>query len=175
MKKFSLILFAAATMVLLQSCIVSRHPNIAFFDNPYYDFGNAKFTSVNVPVFLAKPFVKSALREDGESEEVVALVKSIRKIRMMTVENGDAALLRDFSKYLTGNHYEEWVTVKHNGQNVNIRALQNGDRIEKLMIVVSADGDLVFIDVKGKFTIKQISDLINSSAAASVASSAKDF
>lgn len=175
MKKSYRVLFAVTMMLLLQSCLVSRQPNISFFDNPYYDFGNAEFTSVNVPVFLAKPFVKAALREDNESEEVIKLVKSIRKIRMMTVENGSPKLLHDFSRYLAGNKYEEWATIKHNGQNVHLQALQNGDSIEKLMIVVHSDQDLIFIDVKGKFTAEQISNVINSGSSEKLSEVRKGF
>ena len=161
MKKFYLLSLFAIVVMSLQSCMVSRHPNMAFFDNPYYDHGNAEYTSVNVPVWLAKPFVKTALREDGESEEVVQLVKKIKKIRILTVENGNPKLLKDFSAYLGKNNYQDWVTVKHEGQNVNIQALQDGDVIKKLMLVVQGDQDFVFIDVKGKFTPEDISNVIN--------------
>ena len=61
----------------LQSCIVSQKPNMGFFDNPHYDYKGAQFTSINVPMFLAKPFVKKALRDDGESEELINLIKKV--------------------------------------------------------------------------------------------------
>ena len=148
-------------LLFLQSCMVSRHPNMAFFDNADYDFGNAEFTSINVPVWLAKPFMKNALRKDDESKEVINLIKKVKKIRMMTVENGDQKMLTDFSKYLNKNNYEDWITIKHDGENVNIQALQNGDQINKLMILVNSDHDLVFVDIKGKFSPEDISNLIN--------------
>ncbi|MGC4128756.1 MAG: DUF4252 domain-containing protein [Bergeyella sp.] len=159
MKKIYIIAFFA--IISLQSCMVSRHPNMAFFDNPHYDYGNAEFTSVNVPVWLAKPFVKNALREDGESEEVVNLVKKIKKIRILTVENGNPEMLKNFSQYLSKNNYEDWVTLKHDGQNVNIRAFQEGEVIKKLMLLVNSGEELVFVDIKGKFTPEDISNVIN--------------
>jgi len=152
--------------------MVSQRPKMAFFENPYYDYGEAKFVSVNVPVFLAKPFVKQALREDGESEEVIALVKKIKKIKVLTVENGDKKMLADFSKYLGSNNYQDWVTIKHDGDNVNIQALQDGDVIKKLMILVNSDDEMVFIDVRGKFTPQDISNLINNAKRDEVASNA---
>jgi hypothetical protein len=48
---------------------------MGFFDNPYYNYNDAQFMSINVPMFLAKPFIKKALKEDGESEELINLVK----------------------------------------------------------------------------------------------------
>lgn len=159
MKKLYLI--AIVTMVLLQSCMVSKHPNMAFFDNPYYDYKNASFTSVNVPVWLAKPFVKNALREDGESEEVLQLVKKIKKVNVLTVENGNSEMLTDFSKYLQSNQYQDWATLHHDGQKVNVQVLQERDVINKVMLIVKSESDLVFVNVKGKFTTDDISNLIN--------------
>lgn len=146
----------------MQSCMISQKPNMAFFDNPYYDFGNAEFASVNVPVWLAKPFVKNALRSDGESEEVIQLIRKIKKVRMMTVENAKPELVKDFASYLSKSNYQDWVTLKHQGQNVNIQALQNGDEIQNLMLIVQGDQDVIFLEVKGKFTPEDISNVINS-------------
>ena len=161
MKKYYFLGIIVVLLGLMQSCMVSQRPNIAFFDQANYDSGNAKFMSVNVPVWMAKPFVKSALRKDHESEEVVAIVKKIKKIKILTVENGNKQMLKDFSKYLGQNNYQDWVTIKHNGDNVNIQAIQKGDAINKLMLLVNSEKNLVFIDVKGNFTPEDISRVIN--------------
>ena len=164
MKIYFRIALLLVFVISLQSCIVSKHPNMAFFDNPYYDYGNAKFTSINVPVFLAKPFVKNALREDNESEEVVNLVKKIKKVKVMTIENGDQQMLNDFSNYLLQNNYQDWATIKKDGQKINIQALQDGDVINKLMILVKSDEKMVYVDVKGKFSTEDISNVINAAS-----------
>ncbi len=164
MKIYFRIVLLLVFVISLQSCIVSKHPNMAFFDNPYYDYGNAKFTSINVPVFLAKPFVKNALREDNESEEVVNLVKKIKKVKVMTIENGDQQMLNDFSNYLLQNNYQDWATIKKDGQKINIQALQDGDVINKLMILVKSDEKMVYVDVKGKFSPEDISNVINAAS-----------
>ncbi|WP_223606705.1 DUF4252 domain-containing protein [Chryseobacterium sp. OSA05B] len=148
-------------MLMLQSCIVSGRPNIDFFKQSGYDYKGAKFASFNVPVFLAKPFIKKALREDGESEEVIALIKKVSKIRVMTVDNGSKAMLNDYSKYLNDNDFEDWATIKHDGENVNVRVKQNGESIKNMMITVNSDKELVFVDVRGSFTAEDISKVIN--------------
>ncbi|MBU4537253.1 MAG: DUF4252 domain-containing protein [Weeksellaceae bacterium] len=161
MKKISL-LFAAALFILsLQSCIVSKHPNMGFFDNPYYDYKGAQFTSINVPMFLAKPIVKKALREDGENEELINLIKKVSDVKVMTIENGNKEMLADFAKYLTNNRFEEWMTVKKENETVNFQAKQSGDVIKKLLITVHSGNELVFVDVSGKFTADDISRIIN--------------
>nr|WP_315025725.1 DUF4252 domain-containing protein [uncultured Chryseobacterium sp.] len=146
----------------LQSCIVSRKPNMDFFSNSEYDFKGAKFTSFNVPLLLAKPYIKKALKEDGESEELINLVKKISKIKILTVENGSKEMLNDYAKYLNNNHYEDWASLKHNGENVNIRVKQDGEAIKNMLIIVNSSKELVFVDVKGSFTANDISKMINS-------------
>ncbi len=149
-------------MFVMQSCVVSEKPNIAYFSDSGREFKGAKFVSINVPLFLAKPYIKKALREDGEDEDLIRLVKKVSKIKVLTVENGDRNMLRDFANYLNNNNYEEWAMIKHNGDNVNIRVKQKGDAIKNMMITVNSDKELVFVDIKGNFTPDDISRLIAS-------------
>lgn len=148
----------------MQSCIVSSGKgNMVYFSDSGNDFKGAKFTSINVPMFIAKPMIKKALREDGEdNEELIKLVKKVSKIKVLTVENGDRTMLKDFADYLNNNNYEEWATIKHEGDNVNIRVKQKDDVIKNMLITVNSDKELVFVDVKGSFTADDISRMIAS-------------
>ena len=158
----NLILIPVALLMLsLQSCIVSSSPKMGFFDNPHYDYSGAKFTSVNVPMFLAKPIVKKALKEEGESDELINLIRKISDIKVMTVENGNKEMLTDLTKYLTKNNFEEWMTVKKENETVNFQAKQKGEVIKNLLITVHSGNELVFVDVSGKFTADDISRIIN--------------
>lgn len=161
MKTLKNIFLGIFTMFMLQSCIVSGRPNMDFVKHSGYNFREANFASFNVPVFLAKPFIKKALREDGESEEVIALIKKVSKIKVMTVDNGSKDMLNEFSRYLNDNDFEEWATIRHNGENVNVRVKQNGETIKNMLITVNSDKEMVFVDVRGSFTANDISKMIN--------------
>ncbi len=162
MKTLKNIFLIISMLFLMQSCVVSEKPNMAFFSESGHDFKGAKFVSINVPMLLAKPYIKKALKEDGESEEIINLVKKVSKIKVMTVENGDRQMLKDFASYLNDNNYEEWATIKHDGDNVNIRVKQKGETIKNMLITVNSDKELVFVDVKGSFTADDISKMIAS-------------
>lgn len=161
MKKLYFFFGFALLIVTMQSCIVSQKPKMGFFDNPYYDYGGAQFTSINVPMFLAKPIVKKALREDGESEELINLIKKVSDVKVMTIENGNSEMVADFAKYLKKDNYEEWMTVKKEKETINFQAKQNGEEIRRLMITIASGSELVLVDVSGKFTADDISRLIN--------------
>lgn len=161
MKILKTIFIAICAMFLMQSCIVSEKPNMAFFSKSEYDYKGAKFVSINVPLFLAKPYIKKALRDEGDNEAVIALVKKVSKIKVLTVENGNKKMLKDYASYLNYNNYEDWATIKHDGNNVNIRVKQNGESIKNMLITVNSDKELVFVDVKGSFTSDDISQMIS--------------
>ena len=59
-------------LFFLQSCFVSEK---SLYNEEIK--GNTTITKVNVPMFLVKPYIKKALREDGESEDVINLIKKI--------------------------------------------------------------------------------------------------
>ncbi|MCD0479451.1 DUF4252 domain-containing protein [Chryseobacterium sp. LC2016-29] len=160
MKILKNILLFGCALFLMQSCIVSSKPNIDFFSKSNYDFQDAQFISFNVPLFLAKPYIKKALREESESEAAIAMVKKVSKIKMMTVANGSEAMLKDYANYLKHENYEDWATIKHDGDNVNIRVKQKGDVIKNMLITVNSKKDMVFLDVKGSFTADDISRMI---------------
>ncbi|AZB02295.1 DUF4252 domain-containing protein [Chryseobacterium joostei] len=162
MKTLKSFFLAILTIGMLQSCIVSEKPNMAFFSDSGYNFKDAKFTSFNVPLLLAKPYIKKALRKDGESEELIRLITKVSKIKILTVENGSKEMLNDYAKFLNNNHYEDWATIKHNGENVNLRVKQKGESIKNMLITVNSEKELVFVDVKGNFTPDDISKMINS-------------
>ncbi len=161
MKILKNIVIIFCAMFMMQSCIVSEKPNMAYFSDSGRDFKGAKFASINVPMFLAKPIIRRALKEDGDSKEVMRLVKKVSKIKVLTVENGDRTMLKEFANYLNDNNYEEWATIKHEGDNVNVRVKQKGEAIKNMLLTVNSDKELVFVDIKGSFTADDISRMIN--------------
>ncbi len=161
MKILKNIVVIVCAMFMMQSCIVSEKPNMAYFSDSGRDFKGAKFASINVPMFLAKPIIRRALKEDGDSKEVMRLVKKVSKIKVLTVENGDRTMLKEFANYLNDNNYEEWATIKHEGDNVNVRVKQKGEAIKNMLLTVNSDKELVFVDIRGSFTADDISRMIN--------------
>ncbi len=141
--------------------MVSSKPKMDFFNQDNYDNKDAKFTSINVPMFLAKPIVKKALEDDGENEELIGLIKKISDIKVMTVENGNELMVADYAKYLTNNNYEEWMTVRKEKETIKFQAKQKGEEIRKLLITIASGTDLVYVDISGKFTADDISRIIN--------------
>lgn len=162
MLKFIYIIILAIVGFFLQSCMVSQKKlHTDFFDNPGFK-ENSTFVSINVPTFLAKSYVKNALREDGESQEVIDLVKKISDVKVLIVESSKTPVKAEFQKYLDKNNYEEWMSVKQQGNLISLNAKQTDDIIKRMIITVRDDNDeTIFVDVKGKFSPDDISKIIN--------------
>lgn len=160
MKKIITLSLFALGLLGLQSCLISQKPSVVFFNTPYYR-DQANFMSINVPTFLAKSYLKNQLRQDGDSDEVVNLVKKVSKIKLMTSTNMNSKMIAEFNTYLADENFVEWASIRNEGDIININAQQSDDVIKKLMIVVnSKDHDAVFVDITGKFTMDDISKLI---------------
>lgn len=161
MKKVLHLGIVAILLASLSSCVVSSKPSIDFFNTSYYR-EQANFTSINVPTFLAKNYLKTQLRNDGESQEVIDLVKKVSKVKLMMSDHINANIITDFNQHLKDQKFEEWASIKNDGNIIKINALQNDDIIKNLMITInSKDNNAVFVDVSGKFTADDISKLIN--------------
>ena len=162
MLKFIYIIILAIVGFFLQSCMVSQKKvHTDFFDNPGFK-ENSTFVSINVPTFLAKSNVKNALREDGESQEVIDLIKKISDVKVLIVESSKTPFKAEFQKYLDNNNYEEWMSVKQQGNLISLNAKQTDDIIKRMIITVRDDNDeTIFVDVKGKFTPDDISKIVN--------------
>ena len=102
------------------------------------------------------------MREDGESQEVIDLIKKISDVKVLIVENSKTPVKAEFQKFLTKNNYEEWMSVKQQGNLISLNAKQTDDIIKRMIITVRDDNDeTIFVDVKGKFSPDDISKIIN--------------
>ena len=162
MIRFLYIIILTIVGFFLQSCMVSQKKvHTDFFDNTGFK-ENSTFVSINVPTFLAKSYVKNALREDGESQEVIDLIKKISDVKVLIVESSKTPFKAEFQKYLDNNNYEEWMSVKQQGNLISLNAKQTDDVINRMIITVRDDNDeTIFVDVKGKFTPDDISKIVN--------------
>ncbi len=152
-------LFILPILFFLQSCFVSEK---SLYNQETKD--NATITKVNVPMFLVKPYIKKALKEDGESEEVINLIKKVRKVKIYTVENATDKMIADFSKKSFGSNLQEYMSVNSKDSKIKILSAETDDPslIKNLLISVKDDKDLVYIKVKGKFSLDDIAKIANS-------------
>jgi hypothetical protein len=143
-------------LFFLQSCFVSEKP---LYNEEIK--GNTTITKVNVPMFLVKPYIKKALREDGESEDVINLIRKIKRVKVYTVENATEKMATNFSRQSFGSNLQELMSVNSKDSKIKIMSANtNSDKVIKdLLITVKDEKDLVYVKIKGKFSLDDIAKI----------------
>ena len=156
MKTAIKIITAILLMISLQSCFVSEK---SLYNEEIK--GNTTITKVNVPMFLVKPYIKKALREDGESEDVINLIRKIRKVKVYTVENATEKMATNFSRQSFGSNLQELMSVNSKDSKIKIMSADtNSDKVIKdLLITIKDEKDLVYVKVLGKFSMDDIAKI----------------
>lgn len=143
-------------LFFLQSCFVSEK---SLYNEEIK--GNTTITKVNVPMFLVKPFIKKALLEDGESEDVINLIRKIKRVKVYTVENATEKMATNFSRQSFGSNLQELMSVNSKDSKIKIMSADtNSDKVIKdLLITVKDEKDLVYVKIKGKFSLDDIAKI----------------
>ena len=147
---------AILLMISIQSCFVSEK---SLYNEEIK--GNTTITKVNVPMFLVKPYIKKALKEDGESKEVINLIRKIKRVKVYTVENATEKMATNFSRQSFGNNLQELMSVNSKDSKIKIMSADtNSDKVIKdLLITVKDEKDLVYVKIKGKFSLDDIAKI----------------
>ncbi len=161
MKRLKICFLLLMTSVLMQSCLVKSRPNMDFV-NRHHLSKEAAVVSLNVPTYLVRPFVKNALKDGDEEQELIRFaLKKLKRVKMMTISNSkNERLMKDFQKYLIRNRFEEMASLYSDGARISISGKFKGDRIKRLMLGIADDEDLVFVDIKSDLSIEELSDMI---------------
>lgn len=163
MVKIYQLTFCIVLILTIQSCYVKQSSNMRFIDRSVAG-RNAEIVSIKVPMFLVKPFLAKELRKEDDEMLRLAL-KKVRSVKLTTLSNpaNSDRIRESFRKFLRDEQMEEFASVVSDGDRVSINGQVKKDRIKKLMLdVSSADGEHVFIEVKGNFTMDDIAQAVNS-------------
>lgn len=163
MIKLYQLIFFIAVILMMQSCYIKPSSNMSFVNRS--DVGrDAEIVSVRIPMFLVKPFLRKELQE--EDDEMLRLaMKKIKSVKLTTLSNAqnNERIQENFKRFLKNERMEEYVSIISDGERITINGQTNKDKIEKLMLGVSSeDGEHVFIEVKGNFSMDDITQALNS-------------
>ena len=121
----------------------------------------SEFSAVNLPTFLVKPLIIKSLKKEAEEQSTIDFVKHIKKARILTIANASDKVLSDFHQFNEENAIQELLTVNNKEDKVAIYGKETEGGFNRLILAINAksDNDLVFIDVKVKFTEEMVFNL----------------
>lgn len=141
------------------SCISVKSTKMDFIDADQLG-ENAEMLSVKLPTTLAKPIIIKSLKKEGESKEVIQLVKGIKKAKILTISNFHPSVIHSFENYLKQEQIEELMVLNKEGEEISIHGKYNNETINRLLLQVKSTNDeIVYLDLKGKFKFEDLSKL----------------
>ncbi len=163
MVKIYQLTFCIAVILMIQSCYIRQNSNMSFVDRSIAG-RDAEIVSIKMPMFLVKPFLKKELQKEDDEMLRLAMrkIKSVKLTTLYNSQNNDR-IQENFKKFLRNERMEEYAAIISDGDRITINAQTKNDKIRKLMLGVSSqDGDHVFIEVKGNFSVDDIAYAIDS-------------
>ena len=162
MVKIYQLTFCVALILIIQSCYVKRTSNLSFVDRSVAG-RDAEIVSIKIPMFLVKPFLIKKIHE--EDDEMLRLtMKKIKSVNLTTLSNSsdNESIRSNFKRFIHREHMEEFASIVSDGERISINGQVKKDKIKRLMLGVSSDdGDHVFIDVRGNFTVEDLTQAVN--------------
>jgi hypothetical protein len=161
MKSVKIIVLLVMTSSLMQSCFVKSRPNMDFVDRHHLS-RETEVVSLNIPTYLVRPFVKNALKDGDEEQELIRFaLEKLKRVKMMTLSNvKNDGVMKSFQMYIKRNRFEEMASLYSDGSRISINGKFKGDRIKRLMLGIADDEDLIFVDIKADLSINELSEMI---------------
>lgn len=155
-----ILLLPVAILFLFSSCEYDSGVSEAFTK---YRFKEG-VTSITIPGWV----IGLASRMGDVDKEERELLRSIDKVRILTIEDNDLNARTNFHKEFYRSvsqnpELEELLVVRNDNEQVTIFGKASDKSIDELIILVGGD-DNVMVYVKGKFRPEMLSDLINTNS-----------
>ena len=113
---------------------------------------------------LLMKMARTAMGHDAQSDEECRLVRKIKSIRTLDLEECSADVKRRFSadvQKLEMNDYEPLVTSRDDGETVKIMMKTKGDVIRELVILCSDSNDCALVWLNCKVKKDEIQSLVD--------------
>ncbi len=163
MVKIYQLTFCVIVIMMMQSCYIKQRSNMSFVDRSVAG-REAEIVSIKMPMFLVKPFLRKELQEEDDEMLRLAMrkIKSVKLTTLSNARNSDR-IQENYKQFLRDEQMEEYASIISDGDRITINAQTKNDKIKKLMLGVSSqEGEHVFIEVRGNFSMEDIARALDS-------------
>lgn len=147
--------------LFLSTSLFAQEDAITKYFSKYVD--NEDFTVVYVSGKMFELINKMELDfDDEEAEAVLAVVKDLKGLRILTTENNGMKYYKEALQIINTKQYETLMTVRE-GKSENVQFLikdDGGDIINELLLLVGGeDNEFVLISFIGKIDLNEVGKL----------------
>jgi hypothetical protein len=111
-------------------------------------------------------FYKNTLRmlNQKEDKDFDELIKDIEKMRFLMIDKESSFSAAEYQKFLVGyrsERYEEMLTSRVNGKNIDVYIREEGGDVKGTVILVNDSSSLYVLDILGKVALNKAASLFN--------------
>jgi hypothetical protein len=114
-------------------------------------------------VYISSKLLGLFTPKDASHEEGSDIVKRLKSIRILTVDdsllNQSVNFYKELTRKLDLSAYEELMTVKEGQDVTKFMVRQKGDLISELLMITGGPGGNTLISIKGDLDLKSLSEL----------------
>lgn len=145
------------TIGCFTSCALGSKATLPGLENAD-NISNVRHTKL--PVFMAKPIIKSAMNDDEGKAVYHAVIKKVRSFDLFTGEVKNNDLMPELKTLALRQNVEEWASVHHNKTYLFFGVREKKDLLRRITFVsYAAGGKFVYLDVKCKIRPADLAEL----------------
>ena len=151
MKLFTTILFALF--------IFNSNAQDATFKKFHKSHQEASAFSINLSASFAGSFLN-----DGDNDDLQKLLKKSSEFKLMVFNNEDAAVEKDFKKYIRRNKLKTMARVKSDDNKASFYILEKNNIVKEIILQANSNEDkLVLFGLKTNLTIEELAEMMSNS------------
>lgn len=115
-------------------------------------------------IWLATGIANESIGDEPEAKIALKFAKKFKTMRFLVMEDENHVTQEDFQKLMSGAkkaNYEELISVKRNGEYIQILGRGKNDKLKNLLVLVSAEDSFMMMSMKTKIKTKHLNRLIN--------------
>jgi len=114
-------------------------------------------------VFISPKMIQMAaqIAEESVDAEITEMLRDLKGLKILKTEEDPLAFYKEAKKKIDTKKYEELMTVRDKGQNVQIlvKDQDNGNIVNELLLLVGGEDEFVLLSFVGKIRLDQIAKL----------------
>ncbi len=150
MKKIFLII----SLAIFSSTLFAQK-SVKRFYNKYKHSENV--TNVKVQGWMIKSVLKFVEEFEGED-----IVKKVKKLRVLSMENGNSVSKKDLNKLIKGvkeENFEDLMTVREGSTNIRFLVRDSDENIKNLLVIVSEAEEFILISIECDLKWKDLKNI----------------
>ncbi len=154
--------FITACLILVAGMANAQISKLDHLFEQYQGKKGVTTLKIGAPMFKLLSNLKI---EDDDMKKIAPLLKNVKSLRMLIVEDSnDNTLTNAIKDALKNLHYDELMTLNSDGDDIRFLAENVSDKMDvlnNLLLTINGDGQNLFMILDGAIPLQEVTNLVN--------------